>query len=87
MPQEIRPLFNVFRKNNRLVYTPLIHVDPRLQPTYFWTTLPEAPVKKMNFTIEVIPLSIGKFRLRCMLAQAAEQLKHMGMTFIIDLLK
>ncbi|CDS40770.1 cleft lip and palate transmembrane protein [Echinococcus multilocularis] len=78
VPHELMPYFHVFRKKSELLYLPLFLIDPQLQPTYYWLELPENPTKSLNFTIEVIPLSIGRFRLRCMLAQAAKQLKVMG---------
>ncbi|KAL5965852.1 Cleft lip and palate transmembrane protein 1-like protein [Taenia solium] len=78
IPHELMPYFYVFQRKSELLYLPLFFIDPQLQPTYYWLELPEIPTKRLNFTIEVIPLSIGKFRLRCMLAQAAEQLKVMG---------
>lgn len=72
------PIFHASQESSKLTYLPLILANPRLQPTHYWLELPDPPTKKLNFTLEVIPLSIGKFRLRCILAQAAEQLKTMG---------
>ncbi|KAL5111431.1 Cleft lip and palate transmembrane protein 1-like protein [Taenia crassiceps] len=78
IPHELMPHFHVFRKTSELFYLPLFLIDPQLQPAYYWLELPENSTKRLNFTVEVIPLSIGKFRLRCMLAHASEQLKVMG---------
>uniref|UniRef100_A0A0R3WWA3 Lipid scramblase CLPTM1L n=1 Tax=Hydatigena taeniaeformis TaxID=6205 RepID=A0A0R3WWA3_HYDTA len=78
VPRELMPHFHVVQRKSELVYLPLFFIDPQLQPTYYWMELPGVPTERLNFTIEVIPLSIGRFRLRCMLAQAVEQLKVMG---------
>nr|CDS33386.1 cleft lip and palate transmembrane protein [Hymenolepis microstoma] len=78
VPLELSPIFHAFKKKSSLIYSPLIYANPQLQPTFYWTELPKEPTEKLNFTLEVVPLSIGKFRLRCILAQAAEQLKSMG---------
>ncbi|KAM7540711.1 hypothetical protein Aperf_G00000034061 [Anoplocephala perfoliata] len=78
IPSEIMPIFHASQEKSKLTYLPLILINPHLQPTYYWSELPDPPTKKLNFTFEVVPLSIGKFRMRCILAQAAEQLKTMG---------
>ena len=82
VPQELVSHFSVTKDKSKLVYLPLLHMDPQLQPTYYWVELPEIPTDKLNFTVEVIPLSIGKFRLRCMLAEAAELLKARGLFYL-----
>ncbi|VDO07411.1 unnamed protein product [Rodentolepis nana] len=78
IPPELLPIFHAFKEKSDLIYFPLVYANPQLQPTFYWKELPEEPSEKLNFTLEVVPLSIGKFRLRCILAQAAEQLKSMG---------
>lgn len=79
IPPELSPTFHAIQEKSKLTYLPLFYANPQLQPTFYWTELPEEPTEKLNFTLEFVPLSIGKFRLRCILAQAAEQLKSMGL--------
>uniref|UniRef100_A0A5K3F7J5 Lipid scramblase CLPTM1L n=1 Tax=Mesocestoides corti TaxID=53468 RepID=A0A5K3F7J5_MESCO len=78
IPREILPHFRVTYDRSSFVYPPLIHVNPQLQPASDWVELPDIPPGELNFTVQFMPLSIGKFRLRCMLEQTAEYLKNMG---------
>ncbi|TPP66106.1 Cleft lip and palate transmembrane protein 1 protein [Fasciola gigantica] len=86
VPPEVIRLLRVTSKGSRVSYFPVLYVNPELQKTSDWISIPSSTVNRkadlpyppLEFTISVESLSVGKFRLRCMLAMITGELRSYG---------
>ncbi|CAH8560808.1 unnamed protein product [Heterobilharzia americana] len=68
-------------------YLPVIYVNPTFQTSDDWFELKQSPGNHwFEMTLSVEPLSIGRFRLRCMLETMADQLRSYGMLILVLML-